>query len=128
MRMQRIGEVIKRCPLTPEQTGFFAELTPCIKAMQYLRNTVLHGVVIGDDAEDDPPFFHLRSRNRNIYKADLFACEDLINYAAHVTLAFRLSLGDTEGPWAQHYALPDRPPIPEFLPNEYRAFPMPRRA
>jgi hypothetical protein len=96
--------------------------------MQYLRNAVLHGVVIGDEAEGDPPFFHLRSKNRNLTKAQLFECEDLINYAAHVALAFRLSLGDKEDLRGPGYALPDRPPIPDFLPGDCRAFPKPGRA
>lgn len=128
MRMQRIGEVMKRYPLPPEPTALYGELRPLVTAMQYLRNTVLHGVVIGEEVEYDTPVFHLRSKGRNISKAELFGCEDLINYAAHVALAFRLSLGEKEDFRGPTYALPDRPPIPDFLPNECRAFPKPNKA
>ena len=123
LRMQRIGDVMERYPLTPGQTRLYRELKPLVRAMQYLRTTALHGIVIGGESEDDAPFFHLRSKNRNIAKAELFGCEDLINYAAHVTHAFRLSLGEKDDPLGHSYALPDRPSIPEFLPNDCRAFP-----
>ena len=118
LRMQRIWEAIKQSPLSPESTAFYEELRPLVKAMQYLRNTVLHGIVVGEEGEEQ--VFHLRSKDRNLAKAQLFGCENLINYAAHVVLAFRLSLGDEEGRRAQHYALPDRPPIPDFLPDDCR--------
>ena len=118
LRMQRVGEAIKQSPLSPESTALYEELKPLVKAMQYLRNTVLHGIVVGDEGEEQ--VFHLRSKDRNLAKAQLFGCENLINYAAHVVLAFRLSLGEKEGPRAQHYALPDRPPIPDFLPDDCR--------
>jgi hypothetical protein len=120
-RMRRISDCIRARPLSKHQMALFSELKPLIKAMQFLRNNILHGIVV--DNVGDEPFFHLRSKNRNISKAELFSCEDLINYAAHVTQAFRLSLGEKEDHREPTYALPDRPPIPEFLPKECRAFP-----
>jgi hypothetical protein len=122
-RMQRIEEVTQRFPLKPEQATLYADLKPLIRAQQYLRNTALHGVVIGGEGESDPLMFHLRSKNRNVLKADLLGCEDLINYTAHVVQAFRLSLGGKDGLLPQPFALPDRPPIPAFLPNDCRKFP-----
>jgi len=121
-RMARIGEHIKFIPLEPEQMALFEELKPLIRAMQYLRTTALHGTLV-DLFSSEEPFWHLRSKNRMITKSQLFACEDLINYAAHVTQAFRLSLGKKDDDTGDTYALPDRPPIPEFLPDDCHAFP-----
>jgi hypothetical protein len=95
--------------------------------MQYIRNSAIHGIVIDINA-DEEPYFELRSKNRRISKVQLFACEDLINYTAHVVQGFRFALGEkqsvfSEG-WGPHeYALPDRPPVPEWLPPEAKAFP-----
>ena len=85
--------------------------------MRHLRNTVLRGVVTSFGDDPDQTYIHLRSHLRDLNIKDLFACEDLINYAAHVTQAFRLSLGDKtyEGHQGHTYALPYRPHIPEFL-------------
>jgi len=122
-RMERISKLAEQRFLTGYQFALLAELKPLIRAMQFLRTTALHGVVmsLGDD---DNIYFHLRSKGRNINITDLFSCEDLINYAAHVTQAFRLSLGDKtyEGHEGHTYALPARPPVPDFLPAECRAF------
>jgi hypothetical protein len=125
-KMQRIERLERLRLMNDYQKALFAELKPLIKAMQYIRNTALHGVVM-DWGNPDSAAFQLRSKNRQLLKSDLFSCEDLINYTAHVAQAFRLSLGDKEydGPWTgQHtYALPDRPPIPSFLPKECQARP-----
>ena len=103
-RMARIGALAKLQPLDQRSQALFDELKPLIKAMQFLRTTALHSIVV--DEEDQ--YFHLRSKHRDVTKAQLFGCEDLINYAAHVTMAFRLSLGDKEGyPEGLDYALPD---------------------
>ena len=67
LRMQRIGEAIKQSPLSPESTAFYEELRPLVKAMQYLRNTVLHGIVVGEEGEEQ--VFHLRSKDRNLVSA-----------------------------------------------------------
>jgi hypothetical protein len=121
-RMTKIADILKQRPLSSHQMALHGELKPLIRGMQYIRNVVLHGVVI-DLFPKDGPFFHLRSRDRKITKAQLFSCEDVINYAAHVMLAFRLSLGEEHDPAGKSYALPDRPPIPDFLPDDCRAFP-----
>src|SRR5262245_11768783 len=116
-RMTRISKLAKQRFLTGYQLAVLAELKPLIKAMQYLRNTTLHGVVISFEDDRDKAHFNLRSKDRNLNLRELFACEDLINYTAHVTQAFRLSLGDKtyEDHEGHTYALPDRPQIPEFL-------------
>jgi len=105
LRMARIGAVIKTNPLTEYRQAVFDELKPAIKAMQFLRTSAVHGIVI-DLGGDEEPYFHLRSKERKITKDQLFGCEQLINYAAHVTIAFRLSLGDDHDPEGRTYALP----------------------
>jgi len=116
-RMTRISKLAKQRFLTGYQLALLAELRPLIKAMQYLRNTTLHGVVTSFGDDPDQTYFHLRSKGRNLNRSELFSCEDLINYTAHVTQAFRLSLGDKtyEGHEGHTYVLPHRPHIPEFL-------------
>jgi len=123
-RMTRISKLAKQRFLTGYQLAVLAELRPLIKAMQYLRSTVLHGIVTSF-GDDDDPHFHLRSHSRNVNIKDLFACDDLIKYTAHVTEAFRLSLGDKtiEGHEGHTYELPRRPHIPEFLPPDCRKLP-----
>jgi hypothetical protein len=121
-RMSRITEHIKLRPLEANQLTLFEELKPLIRAMQYLRNTVFHGTLV-DLFSADEPFWHLRSKDRTITKSQFFACEDLVNYTAHITEAFRLSLGDKADDRGSNYALPGRPPIPDFLPDECRVFP-----
>jgi hypothetical protein len=119
IRMQRIEALSKLHIMNQDQIALFLELKPLIRAMQFLRTTVLHGI-----ADSQTGDFLLRSKLRRVGKDELFQCEDLINYAAHVTLAFRFALGDAGKAWPPvPYALPDRPPIPDFLPNDCRAFP-----
>jgi hypothetical protein len=124
---QRMEQISKRAEqrLTGYQLAVLAELQPLIKAVRYLRNTVLHGVVTSFGDDPDQTFFHLRSHLRDINIKELFACDDLVKYTAHVTQAFRLSLGDKtyEGHEGHTYALPRRPHIPEFLPPDCRKLP-----
>jgi hypothetical protein len=126
LRMARIEQAYKLLsrlrPVSPESKALFDELKPLIKAMQFLRNSILHGIVV-DLGGDEEPIIHLRSKDRTLTKAQLFSCEDLINYTAHVVIAFRLSLGEKDDDRGRSYALPDRPPIPDFLPAECRSFP-----
>lgn len=125
LQMRRIRELAKQRFLTGYQLALLAELRPLIKAMQYLRNTTLHGVAVNLGDDPDQTYFNLQSKGRNLTRGELFSCEDLINYTAHVTQAFRLSLGDKtyEGHEGHTYELPHRPHIPEFLPPDCRKLP-----
>jgi hypothetical protein len=123
LRFKRINQIIEHQPLDDRSAALLAELKPLIAAMQYIRNAAVHGIII-DPEDGSEQHFQLRSKGRNLHKADLWKCEDLINYTAHVTLAFRMSLGDKDGwPEGRPYPLPDRPPLPDFLPAECRKFP-----
>ena len=122
-RVEMIRRSTRQRPLADDQRAYFDELLPLVRAIQYIRNTTLHGVVIKFQ-QDDEAFFHLRSRDRKITKTELFACEDLINYTAHVVQAFRISLGEKDHDlWPPiNYTLPGRPTIPSILPDECRSF------
>ena len=87
-RMTRISKLAGQRFLTGYQLALLAELKPLIKAMQYLRNTTLHGVVMSFEDDPDKTHFNLRSKDRNLNLRELFSCVDLINYTAHVTQAF----------------------------------------
>jgi hypothetical protein len=125
-KMNRIENFSKIKPLSEDQAWLFAELRPLIAAMQYIRNTVLHGAAF-DLSEGDEPFFLLRSKDQKITKSQLFESEDIINYTAHVIIAFRWSIGEKNSPWGPPRTLPDRPPVPSFLPERCRAFPTEKR-
>jgi len=126
-RMSHIDRFADIQPLEPLPAALFDELKPLVKAMQYIRNSAIHGIVIHSGSGEEP-YFELRSKGRKITREQLFSCEDLINYTAHVVQAFRLSLGEKESTWTEgwaphEYALPDRPAVPEWLPQQCRAFP-----
>jgi hypothetical protein len=126
-RISHIDRFAELQPLEPTSAALFDELKPLIKAMQYIRNSAIHGIVVNLGSGEEP-YFELRSKSRKITRAQLFGCEDLINYTAHVIQAFRLSLGEKESTWSEgwrghDYALPDRPAVPEWLPQQCRAFP-----
>jgi hypothetical protein len=121
-RMSKIGDLAKKLkPMTLHQQALFNELKPLVKAMQFIRNTAVHGILV-DLGPDEGLSFHLRSKQRAVTKDQLFGCEDLVNYAAHVASAFRVSLGEKHDDRGQDYALPDRPPVPDFFPDDCRAF------
>ena len=88
------------------------ELTAIMKGVQFVRNSVIHAILLEDDEEGH--VFHLRNKERSLTKAQIFSCEELTNYAAHLTYSLRYGLG-LKGGASHEYASPDRPAIPEFL-------------
>jgi len=71
-KMARISELARPTSATEYQLPVFAELTPLIKAMQFLRNTTLHGVVLSHGS-DERIYFNLRSKNRSVNRNDLLS-------------------------------------------------------
>lgn len=114
-KMNRIKALAKSPPLTSDQVSLFNELDGLVHAIRYIRNATLHGIVIA--LGQDEPYFHLRTKQTTLTKDDLFGCEDLINYTAHLSVAFRASLGDKDVDPEAPSTLPGRPPIPAFLPE-----------
>lgn len=125
-KMNRIENLFKITKQGAYQTWLFNELKPLVAAMQYIRNTILHGTPV-DIFENEQLFWHLRSKDQMITKAQLFECDDLINYTGHVIQEFRFSLGDKDDDREHSYTLPDRPPVPDFLPDRCRSFPKGKR-
>jgi hypothetical protein len=93
---------IKPLPEFAQKT--LIELIPSAKAVQYVRNSTIHGVLLQGSAE-----FHLRSKNRILKKEQIFESEELTNYACW--LAFCLSMNLQGG----RATSPGRPHIPDFL-------------
>ena len=91
-RLKNLADLDKIKPFNPEAKEAFSELSAVMKGIQAVRNTAVHAVI---DAEDDfrETRFHLRSRGRSITKEDVFATEEITNYAAHAALSLRFALG-----------------------------------
>jgi hypothetical protein len=83
-----------------------------MKGIQFVRNNVIHAIVLDD--LDEGHVFHLRSKRRSLTKAEIFSAEELTNYAAHAAISLRYALGLKDVPGARR-PLPDRPDIPKFL-------------
>jgi hypothetical protein len=60
MRIQRLRHFNEITPMSPDAQALFAELQPLVKAMQYIRNSAIHGIVI-DMGDGEEPYFELRS-------------------------------------------------------------------
>jgi hypothetical protein len=112
-RINRITEIAEITPLPPHASAAFEELKPIMKGIQYVRNNVIHSIVL--ESESDGHLFHLRSKNKSLTKAEVFSVEEITNYATHLVRAFRFALGEKDGPDPVLYPWPKRPEIPEFL-------------
>jgi hypothetical protein len=119
-RINRIRELSQINPLIPHAQAAFEELRVVMKGIQYVRNSVVHSIVVADDEEGH--VFHLRSKMRTLTKAQVFSIEEWTNYAAHLAQALRYALGFKNQPEPMLYTWPDRPTIPEFLPPDCRGF------
>lgn len=110
--LNHLKELCAIRPIKDEARIALDELIDVMRGIQYVRNTVVHGIAVGL-----PPgeyAFRLHSKQREIAKDHIFATEELTAYAAHAALALRFALGFQENPDARH-TLPGRPEIPEFL-------------
>ena len=112
-RLDRIQELRKLKPLgSPEAEHAWNELKPVMRGLLTVRTNVAHVVLIPDSGGQLT--FHLRNKERDFTKEEIFETEELTNYAAHAALVLRHALGDKD-PEGAPGALPDRPPIPAFL-------------
>jgi len=110
-RIQRMVRIAEINPPTAEVKEALDELVYVMKGIQYVRNNVIHAVVVEDEKQGY--LFQLRNKERSLTKVQIFETEDLTNYAGHVALKLRFALGDKDG--VHSYTLPERPEIPTFL-------------
>ena len=95
-RIEKIGELAESSPLNAEAAAAYHELAYVIKCINYVRNSVVHSILVDDPEKGH--LFHLRSKKRSIAKAHVFATEELTNYAAHTVLSLRCALGGGRHP------------------------------
>jgi hypothetical protein len=114
-RINKIEKLARINPLNEQAKAAFNEFKAVRKAIQYVRNNVIHAIIIRGEGAGQPDMFHLRSHGRSLTKEQVFSAEELTNYAGHAALAFRYALGDKDHPLGLSYTLPERPEIPEFL-------------
>jgi hypothetical protein len=112
-RLNQIKELAALKPLNPDAQIAFDELRAVMAGLQFVRNGVVHAIIVSDDREGH--VFHLRSKKRNLTKSEVFATEEITNYAAHAVLSLRYALGLKGADPAARHPLPERPEIPEFL-------------
>src|SRR5215213_156232 len=109
--MTDLAEIIEMTDLARERLDEVAYIMP---GVQYVRNNVIHAIIIPDDVGGEH-LFHLRSKGRSLTKTEVFSAEELTNYAGHAVIALRLALGGKDDPAGMNYTLPETPEIPEFL-------------
>jgi hypothetical protein len=103
-KSQNLTKLNKLKPFRPFARKTLEELSPTIKAIQYVRNSAIHSFLAKGGTE-----FHLRSKNRILKKEQIFQAEELTNYGCW--LAFCLFMNLKGG----RATLPSRPPVPDFL-------------
>jgi hypothetical protein len=122
-RLQKLNELAPLNELNDEAKAALRELAKVMQAIRYVRNSVIHAIVIADDEGGHK--FHLRSKQRTLTKEQIFSTDELTNYAAHVVYSLRYALGLKDIPGARH-AMPDRPQVPEFLLENFQELRAPR--
>ncbi|MGO8866764.1 MAG: hypothetical protein ACLQME_09715 [Alphaproteobacteria bacterium] len=97
----------------PKTLAAIDELKAVMEYTQTIRNTVIHGILMGGYGTE-PIEFHLRSKERSIPKEDVWAAEEITDYAAIIAAHLNWSLADPDKipPDLLHAPLPDRPSIP----------------
>jgi hypothetical protein len=88
------------------------ELCLLLTGLRQVRNNVAHAVLMHDGTADQ--IFESRKTRRVFTKAQIFATEELTNYAAHAALVLRDELGDKD-PVGAPGPLPPRPEIPGWF-------------
>ncbi|PBB26127.1 MULTISPECIES: hypothetical protein [unclassified Mesorhizobium] len=114
-RRERIRELIAVNPVPPETEFLFKELDVVMQAIQPVRNNLVHSILLWTGDRKNL-FFHLRSKDKNLTKEEVFATEDLTTYALLAVLNFRFAVGPKDhDPDEIPPPLPERPEVPEFL-------------
>ncbi|MGX5801916.1 hypothetical protein ACWGS9_11780 [Bradyrhizobium sp. Arg314] len=114
-RRERIKELIKLNTVTPEAAFLFKELDVVMRAIQPVRNNLVHSILLWTEGGKNH-FFHPRSKDKTLSKEEVFATEDLTTYALLAAVNLRYALGPkAHDPDEVPPPLPERPKVPEFL-------------
>ncbi|MES0049271.1 hypothetical protein [Mesorhizobium sp. M0053] len=114
-RRDRIRELIAINPVSSEADFLFKELDALMRAIQPVRNNLVHSILFWTNDGKDPSF-HLRSKDKELTKAEVFATEDLTTYGLIAVSNLRYAVGPKDhGPDEIPLPLPERPEVPEFL-------------
>jgi hypothetical protein len=114
-QFERILALDKLKPLRKKAAAHaLGELCFVMKGLRQVRNNVAHAVLKDDGAASQ--IFESRKAKRAFTKAQIFATEELTNYAAHAALVLRYSLSDKDRAGAPG-PLPQRPQIPAWFGN-----------
>jgi hypothetical protein len=124
-RLEHMKKLVTVSPLNSDAQAAFDELLAIMKGIQFVRNGVVHAILLDDETEGH--VFHLRSKERNLTKAEVFATEELTNYAGHAVKSLRYALGLKGSDPSTRHPLPDRPDVPEFLRHLVSARKPPRK-
>jgi len=117
-RMTTINELAPERRLKKDAIIALEALNWVLPGIRMVRNNVIHTVMFQD--KDGNHYFELRSKRRKLSKEQVFAVEELTNFAAHAVLSFRFALGLKSRVVARH-ALPGRPAVPECLRAYFQA-------
>jgi hypothetical protein len=111
-RFDRILELDKLKPLQKKKAvRALEELCLLMGGLRQVRNNVAHAVLMPSEADQ---IFESRKTRRGFTKTQIFATEELTNYAAHAALVLRHELGDKD-PANAPGPLPPRPEIPDWF-------------
>jgi hypothetical protein len=118
MRFTKLVELSQINTFHPTALRALRELTPTMRALRSVRNTVAHSIVFSKP--DGEAILHNRSKGVNHTISQVLSTEELTNYAAQLVLTLRLALGFRPGEH-EHRPLPGRPPVPVFLRSYFQA-------
>jgi hypothetical protein len=117
-RLAHINELASIQQLNKDAKAALSGLNWVISGIRSIRNNVAHAVIMYDDKGRE--LFELRSKQRQFTKEQVFASEELTNYAAHAAISLRLALGVLGAEDSRH-ALPERPDVPKCLTGYFQA-------
>ena len=112
-QFERILALEKLKPLRKKAAAHaLGELCLVMKGLRQVRNNVAHAVLKDDGTAGQ--IFESRKTKRTFTKVQIFATEELTNYAAHAALVLRDKLGEKD-PAGAPGPLPARPQIPSWF-------------
>ncbi|MFK0687966.1 hypothetical protein ACFX5Q_07145 [Mesorhizobium sp. IMUNJ 23033] len=114
-RRERIRELIAINPVSWEADFLFKEFDSVMRAIQPVRNSLVHSILFWTNDRKNT-FFHLRSKDKDLTREEVFSTEDLTTYGLIAVSNLRYAVGPKDhDPDEIPPPLPERPEVPEFL-------------